>query len=95
MAVKEKMQIVITALLAVIAAALILLILEKAGAVTFGRHDDHTSVQSHTAALHSGEEHSEHPRHSHGEKCGHNDHEPDSHTSCHQKHEHKHRWGEL
>ena len=80
----NTVKIIATVFLAVIAAALTLLVLEKAGIVTFGKHA-HADVRNNTASFHQGEEHAEHK---HSASCSHG-HKHD-HAAHAEKAEHKH-----
>ena len=71
MTAKNTIQIIITVLLAIIASALVIILLEKAGVVTFAHKEHaHTSVQHSTAEFHRGEVEAEH-KHHHTLDCGH------------------------
>ena len=83
---KSTIQIVITVLLAVIAAALTILVLEKAGVISYSK-----DVRSNTEYFHHNEEvvhaHHKHEEHKHSADCGHSEkkaehkHEEHKHTS--------------
>ncbi len=89
---KNTISIIITILLAVIASALVIIMLEKAGVVTIGHKKHvHTGVQSSTAEFHRGEVEAEHHHHHHGPDCGHAKAEHKHTPDCgHAKEEHKH-----
>lgn len=90
MANKEKNQLVITVLLAIISALLVIFLLEKAGVITIGAHKAHADVRSFTEELHRGEEHIEHAGHIHSENCGHKKTATHEHDHNH-AHEHDHK----
>ena len=84
---KSTIQIVITVLLAVIAAALTILVLEKAGVISCSK-----DVRSNTEYFH----HNEEVIHAHTPDCGHNHkHEEHKHSAdcghSEKKAEHKHK----
>ena len=94
---KSTIQIVITVLLAVIAAALTILVLEKAGVISCSK-----DVRSNTEYFHRNEEvvHAHHAHDHHGHEhtpdCGHNHkHEEHKHSAdcghSEKKAEHKHK----
>ena len=91
---KSAVQIIITILLAVIAAALTILVLEKAGIITCQPKD----VRSSTAEFHRGEENVA-VHHEHSAACGHTEKSAEHHhehsASCGHaeksaEHHHKH-----
>ena len=92
MATKNTIQIVIAVILAVIASALVIIVLEKAGVVSFAHAGhNHTSVQNNTVEFHKGEVEG----HKHGADCGHkHDHDAKPHADhkhgadCKDKHDH-------
>ena len=97
MATKNTLQIIITVILAVIASALTIIVLEKAGVITFSKaaHAP-ANVSSNTADFHKGEVEGEHHHH-HGPGCGHAEHKHAEHKhtpGCghaeHKHAEHKH-----
>ena len=92
MATKNTLQIIITVILAVIASALTIIVLEKAGVITFAKaaHAP-ASVRNNTADFHKGEVEGEHHHH-HGPGCGHAEHKhtPGCGHAEHKHAEHKH-----
>ena len=81
---QDIFKVIVTIFIAVIAAALTLIVLDKAQVITLGKKSD---VKNNTIHFHAGEEHVEHK---HSANCGHEVKKAhDDHDHAHD-HNHKH-----